>query len=154
VADSHGVITPSGDIRVLRGDSIVFTFVPDMGYQVDSLIVDDSCFAAESSFLLHVDTNHTIRITFKVVNSMQAVEWNEKIFISPNPAQYHICIASSDPALTIGNVSVYDLNGRHICAVSAVGSQTDFFVGNLTSGIYILTIETSKGTLNKRFEKQ
>lgn len=65
-AGDHGSITPSGAISVDHGNNQSFTFNPDLGYSVDSLIIDgvrdwDSTFGYT---FYNVILNHSIRVTF------------------------------------------------------------------------------------------
>ncbi|MDR2622612.1 MAG: T9SS type A sorting domain-containing protein [Dysgonamonadaceae bacterium] len=60
--------------------------------------------------------------------------------IYPNPAQDMLFIRSETP---VESLSVYDLSGR-ICKQAGAGTTT-LFVGDLTSGIYIVGIKTASG---------
>ena len=65
VAGTNGTISPAGIDTVTYGSSPVFTFVPNAGYHVDSVIVDGlSQTAMLSDTLYNVTANHTIRVTF------------------------------------------------------------------------------------------
>lgn len=64
-AGAHGTITPSGSVVVTSGHDTTFTFAPDAGYFVDSIIVDNLFAGDSSSYTFHnVTINHTIRVTF------------------------------------------------------------------------------------------
>ncbi len=64
-AGPHGSINPSGSVRVPRGSSQTFTFVPDTGYFVDSLHVDSVNVPTASQYTFtNVKANHTIEVQF------------------------------------------------------------------------------------------
>ena len=62
---SNGSITPSGVDTLNYGANQTFTFTPNTGYYVDSLIIDGVRQTSASSYTFtNVTTNHTIRVTF------------------------------------------------------------------------------------------
>jgi hypothetical protein len=65
-AGPNGSITPSGNIKVFRGNDTTFTFAPNSGFYVDSVIVDGVLLGASpSSYTFDsVTVNHAIRATF------------------------------------------------------------------------------------------
>jgi hypothetical protein len=66
-AGANGTISPSGDVSVNTGFNQTFTFNPFTGYHVDSVFVDGvSRPVAMSYTFTNVQTNHTIRIVFRI----------------------------------------------------------------------------------------
>jgi hypothetical protein len=65
-AGPNGAISPSGAIQVFRGNDQSFSFTPDAGYYVDSVIVDGILLGSSpSSYTFDsVLVNHTIRVSF------------------------------------------------------------------------------------------
>ncbi len=62
---SNGSLSPSGNVVVNYGSNQTFTFTPNTGYYVDSLIVDGVQQTSASSYIFNsVTANHTIRVTF------------------------------------------------------------------------------------------
>ena len=65
-AGTHGAIAPSGVVSVTFGSNLVFTILPDSGYQVDSLLVDDVPVTPTMSYeFMSVSANHSIHATFR-----------------------------------------------------------------------------------------
>ncbi|MDR1610605.1 MAG: T9SS type A sorting domain-containing protein, partial [Candidatus Symbiothrix sp.] len=60
--------------------------------------------------------------------------------IYPNPVKDILFIQSETP---VENLTVYDLSGR-ICKQAGAG-ETTLFVGDLTSGVYVVGIKTAAG---------
>ncbi len=61
----HGAIVPNGTVNVNYGSNALFTFLPDSGYHVDSLIVDGKHSGVSSSYTFsYVVAEHTLRVTF------------------------------------------------------------------------------------------
>lgn len=64
-AGLHGGIFPSGSVSVTHGTDKQFTITPDLGYNVDSVIVDGSKIDSTTSYTFYnVTANHTIRAVF------------------------------------------------------------------------------------------
>ena len=65
-AGANGSITPSGAVKVAKGNNQTFTISPSSGYVIDTLKVDGSEVTATTSYTFSdVNTDHTIEVTFK-----------------------------------------------------------------------------------------
>ena len=65
---ANGNITPSDPVIVNQGADQTFTFIPDQGYEVDSVFVDDVLVASDTSLSYTIDdvqSNMTIHVVFK-----------------------------------------------------------------------------------------
>jgi hypothetical protein len=61
----NGTISPSGSVSVASGDDQTFTFTPDSGYAVSSVVVDGSSVGSPASYTFSsVTANHTISVSF------------------------------------------------------------------------------------------
>ncbi|MDI6767479.1 MAG: T9SS type A sorting domain-containing protein [Bacteroidota bacterium] len=66
-AGPNGSIDPLGIATLPYGSDQMYTIVPDEGYHIDSLIVDDESITPTSPYTFYdVDNNHTIRVVFKL----------------------------------------------------------------------------------------
>ncbi len=74
----NGSISPLGSTSYVTGDSALFTFTPNIGFHLDSLLVDDLVQAPAADYTFYnILENHTIRVvyaanapdTFSVVSS-------------------------------------------------------------------------------------
>ena len=64
---AHGSITPIGNIVVVEGGSQNFTLIPNTGYHVDSILVDEVKVDSLASYTItNVVMDHTIRATFAI----------------------------------------------------------------------------------------
>lgn len=65
-AGANGSITPSGAVKVAKGNNQTFTISPSSGYVIDTLKVDGLEVTATTSYTFSdVKANHTIEVTFK-----------------------------------------------------------------------------------------
>jgi len=61
----HGLVAPSGAVSVVQHGNQTFTFTPDAGYYVDTILVDNTYAGDSSSYTFtNVTSNHTISVTF------------------------------------------------------------------------------------------
>lgn len=60
-----GTISPSGSIALATGQSKTFTIVPEIGYEVNNVLVDGVSKGAVTSYVINTAGNHTISATFK-----------------------------------------------------------------------------------------
>lgn len=68
-ADGHGTVSPSGDVRVQRGGSQTFSFVPADGYTLDKVYVDGAERAVEGFTLMlgALEADTELRATFRPI---------------------------------------------------------------------------------------
>ena len=76
-----------------------------------------------------------------------------KFSVYPNPVNDVLTIANSS-LYEIKSVTITDVNGRTIKNVSLGNvTETQVNVGELTSGVYFLNIDTTNGSITKKFVK-
>jgi CSLREA domain-containing protein len=81
----HGSISPSGAITVNYGSTQAFSFAPQTGYHVDSVIVDGvNNTSAPGYTFTNLITNHTIRVTFAINQYTIAASAGANGSISPS----------------------------------------------------------------------
>ena len=68
-------------------------------------------------------------------------------YLMPNPASEAVTVASS---FRIGEVELYDLNGKRLICQKVDGLQTALDISSLTSGTYIVRVTTNNGTAYKK----
>jgi YD repeat-containing protein len=75
-AGTGGSISPSGTVAVNYGSSPAFTIIPNTGYAISNVVVDNTSQGAISTYTFNnVTTNHTINATFA---------FNAVMVMSPN----------------------------------------------------------------------
>lgn len=68
LAGNNGIITPSTPVKVKSGENQRFVFTPNVGYLVDSVLVNGLKVDSSLGYtFLNVKANYTIRVTFKLV---------------------------------------------------------------------------------------
>lgn len=72
-AGNGGIISPSGNVSVKRGDDQIFSINPINGYRISDVIVDGKSVGAVSTYTFDsVKANHTIQVKFVKYNSIVA----------------------------------------------------------------------------------
>ena len=75
---------------------------------------------------------------------------NNLVTVFPNPAHLQLNLKADD--LQIKQVSISDMSGKTLKTVNYTDQPIQ--INDLANGIYLLKIETNKGTSHKRFVKQ
>ena len=76
LAGDHGGINPAGSVYVIYGNSQSFAIIPDSGYTIDQILVDNTPVTQKNPYPFdNVQADHTISATFKTKES-SPVEWN------------------------------------------------------------------------------
>ncbi len=123
-AGANGTISPSGVVLVSAGSSTTFTFLPNAGYHVSDVLVDNASVGAPPSYTFpNVTATHSILASFAVntytitaaANTNGAIDPSGAIVVSagtsttfaftPN-AGYHISDVQVDGA-SVGTPTVY-----------------------------------------------
>jgi len=67
-AETHGSISPSGTLTLARGADQTFSIVPDAGYNIEDVLVDDVSVGAVSSYTFeNITSSHTISASFTYI---------------------------------------------------------------------------------------
>src|SRR5690554_2655236 len=89
------------------------------------------------------------------IDALSADEWvSSKFNMYPNPAANEVHITNSENML-VQQVAVYDVTGKQLSIQTFNNeSEIQLNVENLASGVYMLHIETNKGTAVKKLVKK
>lgn len=71
----------------------------------------------------------------------------KEINIFPNPAKDYAKITAKDG---INRIVLYDITGNVVYRSEAKATETRISIGNLSTGIYILRVDTDKGIIQKK----
>jgi hypothetical protein len=78
-----GTVTPSGEIEIEYGDTVPIKIIPDEGYYIDSVIVNDEYRGDDSTYSLdNVRGDSTVRVVFDKLNKISITQ-SEGGTISP-----------------------------------------------------------------------
>jgi hypothetical protein len=162
-----GSITPSGAQKVAEGaSSPTFTWqVTDaIQYLVKEVkidgVADEAALAAGEYTFANVTANHTIEIVFDITEGIgQYSSLYNSLKIYPNPARDYIVIAGLTRDL-LQEVQILDLTGR-IITNSPLSTGNDqqttvstIDISHLSTGMYLLRVQTAAGTVTKKFVKE
>ncbi len=84
--------------------------------------------------------------------SINSLGIDNVLTIYPNPAQTQLTISAKDDQLV--SLQITDLNGKLLSKQFVSGKSVEIKVENFDAGIYLITIETEKGIVVKRFVKK
>jgi len=89
------------------------------------------------------------------IDALSADEWVSSAFnLYPNPAANVVNITNSEN-MQVQQVAVYDITGKHLTTQNFNNeSEIQLNIENLASGVYMLHIETDKGTAVKKLVKK
>jgi uncharacterized protein (DUF2141 family) len=140
-SDLNGTISPSGNISVNSGNDKTFTFTPNQGYEIKSVLIDGNSVESTSSYTFdNVTANHSIHVSFQLTTqstytivasaaqngsinpagNVSVNQGNDKTFtITPNSgykiANLLVDGASVNPA---DSFTFYNVDSDHVIAVT------------------------------------
>ena len=121
----NGQISPLGDSVVICGESITYDIIPDEGYYLDVLFVDDERVAPTSSYTFdNVVENHTIRALFSILEYRITASSNEGGTVS---LESSIVEYGSDVAVSITPDECHHLDSLIVDGVSVALSNSYLF---------------------------
>ncbi len=110
-----------------------------------SLTVSDGC----------SDSTETLDIYVDRFTSVRKVDANDiKLNIYPNPTNSNLNIEILSSDVSIEKIKVFNVLGQQVDIVAPLHkvAKQEINVNHLTSGNYIIKIETDKGTITRKFE--
>jgi len=137
------------DFTLIVGDGINYS-------NSNSIITPNSAFVGSLTVPLFivdgVDSSAIVEVNVEVteVTGLSFTEQNEQLRIFPNPTTNSINIKLT--ALTNGNFIIHTLTGR-IIAKGILKDNLNIDLSNEPPGIYLLKIESNKGTSTNKFIK-
>jgi hypothetical protein len=145
----HGVISPNDSVVVLYGSDKTFSVIPDLGYHVDSLFIDNLYSDSTTNYTFNnITTNHSIRAIFSI---------NKYTITSTDGINGTISPAGS-LVFNYGSSQSYSMTanfGYHIDSVFVdglfVGSPTSYLFDNISVDHNIdVTFEADIPTVNAK----
>jgi hypothetical protein len=116
--------------------------------QIKSLVLTDFC--GENTLLTGSKITGNFKQQFNIGESGINPEYN----LYPNPVKDHIFIeALFDELYQNAKFSILNLKGETIVPLQDLNGRMELNVSNLTTGIYIVNIETSRGSIAKKIFK-
>jgi len=163
-AGSGGTITPSGEIKVKKGESQTFIMTPSEGYVIMDVRLDGQSMSTIAKYVfMSVTSDHIISVKFRLFGNL--VKQSVLLQNYPNPFNPETWIPyqlkeDSDVTIKVYNVMgelVRELNLGHKAAGSYLSrDKAAYWDGKntsgerVTSGIYFYTIQAGKFTATRR----
>jgi hypothetical protein len=152
-AGENGKIGPSGSVTVNEGDNSVFFMIPNSGYAVDQIMVDDEPVDANLIYMFeNVTSGHAIHVTFKEV---------------PEPPVIHVITVTSNDGGEVapfGKISVYEgtsltfkmtpKDGYYLSDFKVNGTSMDIEPDDEGVGTYTLSNITANYAIAVVFEEE
>jgi hypothetical protein len=104
------------------------------------------CTEDESSFTVTVPFTTTVGIGENILNN--AVE------LYPNPTSTFVTLRIKNDNIQMIEAQIFDIYGKLLRTVSLENSTNTMDVSDLSSGVYLLKLNTNQGTVNKKFVKK
>lgn len=156
------------DLTIEVGDIVRWTWTDDARHTVESTVgstetFNSSTLTGNGSTYSHifsmVGTNPyicgfhpgTMAGTITVEEALSNKEFSLKnIALSPNPAKDFLTLNIPN-GLDLKTVTIYNIIGKEINSIPYLGNKIN--ISNLTSGMYLLKLNTSNSSITKRFFK-
>ena len=140
-AGTGGSISPEGNVQVEAGGTVSFSIVPDEGYSISKLMIDDvENPAADTYTFRNVDSNHAIKALFTAIEGVDDHAGTE-MKLYPNPAKDKINVESPN----MKRIAVFNLLGVKVGSMDVNGDYTEVVTDELTQGTYIMKVEYNDG---------
>ncbi len=117
------------------------------GNYIVQLNVSDGCTDSLASLEINVDLFNT------AVTRVNKADLSVKIY--PNPTSNILNVVLESDNTYINKLSIFNLIGQNITTIVPANKNTKqqaVYLDNLSSGTYLIKIETDKGTVNRKFE--
>lgn len=139
-----GIISPAGKHTVLGGATLGFSFTPNQGYQIADVLVDEVPAGITGSYTFEdIHSDHTIRVIFSRVVSLDEEDEAPSLRIYPNPVSDLFYIEPGN-GMT-GILSVYSALGEKVLEETILPGSTGISVAGLIPGIYMIKLDSRDG---------
>ena len=154
-ASGPGTITPSGNVQVLPGASQLFTFTPNTGCEVSTLLIDNVNIPNPglSHNFTNVTADHTIQVTFVTVG-IEEGNLAQMVQLYPNPTNATIEIRMNEAQLQVKECRVYDIYGKLMSIVPVNADNTKIDATDFAAGVYFIRMNSEMGVITKKFVKK
>jgi hypothetical protein len=141
-ASANGTISPIGEINVLEGKDIDFTFTPNTYYVVDSIIINGNAqeYHNNTYKLENVQANGTFHVVFVLGTGIND-NTIQLIAITPNPSTGIFSI--SHDGIDIDRIEVLNVTGSVTMEIENVSDMID--MSKLPNGTYTIIFHYGNG---------
>lgn len=130
----------NNEAKYYQNGTLIYTGVVAGGTMVGNIAITNDNYNSSAYF-------DGIQVVSGVLGTSEVTQkLNYKVY--PNPTSDYVVVESKDK---INSIEVYDFGGKKLAA-PVVGNKVD--LSNLSSGVYILNIETANGKVSERIVKK
>ena len=123
-AGANGMISPIGEIGVIKGESKTFTITPNSGYAIDDVKVDGVSVGKVDTYTFeNVQGNHTLRADFIVIPQRYYTFTINKATASTSPTT---CVSYSEGVSTASQA--YEVAKRWIVPTVVKNGQVNYYL--------------------------
>ena len=151
-AGDNGRIDPANTVYLNMGEEQLYTFYPDMGYEVKYILVNDDSVGNGTTYTIEdIRENMTIHVEFQLENAISQYQLENSIFIHPNPTseQLHVRLSTAFEQWEITN-----LLGQIIHTAPVNEFEFTVNVSDYRSGVYFIHLRGKQGVATKKFIKE
>jgi len=137
IAGEGGSITPSGHMSLTEGSEQAYTIIPDPGYRILNVIVDNKPAGSLSEYVFtEISSDHSIKAEFTTKTEVSAY---------PNPFAGALKIFIASPDENPFDMIITDSSGRIVCSENNVPTNTEILLNpDVADGIYFIKIYRSR----------
>jgi hypothetical protein len=140
-AGTGGSISPEGNVQVEAGGTVSFSIIPDEGYSISKLMIDDVENPATDTYTFrNVDSNHAIKALFTAIEGVDD-HASPEMKLYPNPAKDKINVESPN----MKRIAVFNLLGVQLGSMDVNGDHAVVGTDEFPQGNYIMRVEYIDG---------
>lgn len=130
-AGVNGSISPAGDVEVAHGDDQSFDFIPDVGYEVEEVIVDGANMGAITGYTFNnVVEGHSISVSFSL--RTYTISATSGVNGSISPSGNIVVDYASDQTFSFIPATGYEIRNVRVDGVN-IGTPTEYSFTNVTA---------------------
>lgn len=143
-----GSLNAEGNMVVSHSSQQSFLIIPDEGYSIVDVRIDDESIGAVPAYsFVNVTADHSLSASFGSNTTSIPTENPDRISIYPNPATERVNVNAIQDIIKI---SLFELTGRKLFQTEPHSPGTILPIQALDPGIYILQVETKQNLIRQK----
>jgi len=141
-----GTVTGTGSFEF--GETAELRAVPNDGYRFVKWTKGSTVMSTDSVYSFEVTANMSLKAHFEVVDGIE--ENNTSVSIFPNPTDNVLNIVADN----ISSIRIMDICGMIVYESNACGNNVQVDMRGYANGLYLLQVDTKKGTSSYKVVKK
>ncbi|MCV9385250.1 T9SS type A sorting domain-containing protein [Reichenbachiella ulvae] len=143
---ANGSISPSGESWFELGESVSYSIMPDLGYEILDVMLDGiSQGPVDKLTFESIDRDHSIEASFGLILGIGDEASPISVYPNPSTGDFNL-----NTARGINQIEIYDLNGRRVEFSHSLDNKHINVRGmDQVQGILILTIHLDDGEITR-----